>query len=341
MKRTQKLLIAIVSLAGILALIFDSQTALIGASEGIDLCIRTVIPSLFPFFILSIILTTVISNTRIPLLKPLCRLCKLPEGSESILLIGILGGYPIGAQCISNAYVSGQLSKENAQRMLGFCNNAGPAFLFGMVGPLFETKTAAILLWLIHIISAIATGFLLPKARSEAIVEVKPLPISLGRVMQKSIFAMANVCGWVIVFRVILGFMRRWFLWLLPSSLQVLLCGIFELSNGCIELYALDSCTLKFIYAVVFLGLGGLCVLMQTLSAVSQAGLDLGMYIPGKILQTAFSCILAVPTSNTLFSSEKAIPYSVIVLPLIIIGIAVIFLKNKENNSSIPALSDV
>ena len=36
---------------GMLVLILDSKTALAGAREGIDLCIRTVIPSLFPFFL--------------------------------------------------------------------------------------------------------------------------------------------------------------------------------------------------------------------------------------------------------------------------------------------------
>ena len=43
--------------AAMLALILDSKTALLGAQSGLDLCVRTVIPSLFPFFVISILLT--------------------------------------------------------------------------------------------------------------------------------------------------------------------------------------------------------------------------------------------------------------------------------------------
>ena len=41
-----------------LALILDGRTAIDGARQGIELCLRTVIPSLFPFFVLSILLTS-------------------------------------------------------------------------------------------------------------------------------------------------------------------------------------------------------------------------------------------------------------------------------------------
>ena len=45
----RKHLQAFVAGIGFLVLIFDSRLALEGARAGLDLCIRTVIPSLFPF----------------------------------------------------------------------------------------------------------------------------------------------------------------------------------------------------------------------------------------------------------------------------------------------------
>ena len=226
MKYSRKGYIIVVILTGILALLFDSRTALNGASEGIDLCIRTVIPSLFPFFLLSSLLTSVISGAKIPLLKPLGKLCKIPDGSESLLMIGLLGGYPIGAQCICNAYDAGQIRKSDAQRMLGFCNNAGPAFLFGMVGQFFDSKSAAASLWLIHIMSALMTAMVLPRSYGNVAILISEGSTSVGNAMQQSIRAMANVCGWVVVFRVILRFLDHWFLWLLPQEWQVFLFGL-------------------------------------------------------------------------------------------------------------------
>ena len=93
----------IVAAIGISLLILDSKTALAGAQSGVELCIRTVIPSLFPFFLFSILLTTSLMGRRIRILRPLCRLCRIPEGAESILIAGCLGGYPVGAQCVSQA----------------------------------------------------------------------------------------------------------------------------------------------------------------------------------------------------------------------------------------------
>ena len=60
---------------GMLLLIFDSKTALEGARAGIDLCIRTVIPSLFPFFVLSMVLTGALMGTSLLWLRPIGALC--------------------------------------------------------------------------------------------------------------------------------------------------------------------------------------------------------------------------------------------------------------------------
>ena len=69
--------------AGMLVFILDSKTALSGANEGVQLCIRTVIPSLFPFFVLSALMTGALMGTSLRGLRPLCRLMKMPVGAES------------------------------------------------------------------------------------------------------------------------------------------------------------------------------------------------------------------------------------------------------------------
>jgi len=75
-------LTGIAAALGIALLILDSKTALIGAQEGVTMCIQTVIPSLFPFFLFSILLTTSLMGRQIKLLTPICRLCRIPEGAE-------------------------------------------------------------------------------------------------------------------------------------------------------------------------------------------------------------------------------------------------------------------
>lgn len=295
MKRKQ-LLQGIGAFSGMLLLILDAKTALQGAQTGIDLCLRTVIPSLFPFFVLSTLLTYSFSGISSPILRPLGKICGIPEGAEPILLSGFLGGYPVGAQCIANAYRCGQLSRADAQRMLAFCNNVGPAFLFGMVASVFPHPSYAWLLWGIHIGSALLTAYVLPHSISEKMNGHIHSEIKLNQAIKLSLTAMANVCGWVILFRVIIGFLQRWILWIFPEETQSIIYGILELSNGCVSLPAISNVCLRFLVASGILAFGGLCVTMQTSSVT--AGLSLRWYYLGKVLQTVFSLSLAFAVSH-------------------------------------------
>ena len=130
----QNRLLTFGSAAGMLILILDSKTALSGASGGIDLCIRTLIPSLFPFFVLSVLLTGALSGQAGKYLRSIGTICKVPEGAESLIAVSILGGYPAGAQNVSVLFRRGQINASQAARLLAFCNNAGPAFIFSAVG---------------------------------------------------------------------------------------------------------------------------------------------------------------------------------------------------------------
>ena len=96
---------------GLLVLILDAKTGIQGASEGLELCIRSIIPSLLPFFVLSILLTSTLSGKKISVLLPLERLLRIPRGSGSIFIIGILGGYPVGAQSVAQSYKNGSIRK--------------------------------------------------------------------------------------------------------------------------------------------------------------------------------------------------------------------------------------
>lgn len=282
-----------------LLLILDTKTALSGASEGITMCLYTVIPSLFPFFFLSTLLCSTLVGDQIPALRPLGKLCGIPAGGESLLVLGLIGGYPVGAQSIYQAYRSGQLSESDARRMLGFCNNAGPSFIFGMAASLFTSPYAPWLIWLLHILSALLVGMLLPGKGTGSCAISPSAPVTVPQALEKSCRIMVNVCGWVISFRVILAFCQRWFLWLLPKELQVGFTGLMEMSNGCYSLSMLSSERVRFVMCVCILSLGGLCVAMQTASATKELGT--GMYFPGKMLQCVISFTLAAMVQGLLF----------------------------------------
>lgn len=303
MKNRRTLIRGIVAACAMLVMILDTKTAIAAAREGLVLCARTIIPSLFPFFVLGGVINSCLLGQNFRLMKPLGRLCKIPKGAESLLILGLLAGYPVGAQLITQAHLDGGLSKSTAKRMLGFCNNAGPAFLFGMLTPLFASAKTVWVLWGIHILSALITGWALP-IKEQTIPRICPTnSISFSESLQKSIKAIAGVCGWVILFRIVIGFCNRWFMWLFPPTVQVLVSGLLELANGCVMLNNLPSEGMRFLLAGIMLSFGGLCVSMQTMSVTE--GLGTGWYFPGKVLQTLSTALLCYLLQPVLFTGSE------------------------------------
>lgn len=276
---------------GMLVLILDSKTALLGVSEGIGICIRTVIPSLFPFFVLSILLTGAMGSGGFSLLKPLGRICGVPGGMEGLIPLGLLGGYPVGAQAAAQAYAEARISKEQAHRLLGFCSNCGPAFLFGIAGSLFSQPGKAWVLWGVHILSAILVGILLPEKKRVHCQASKGNPPDLPEAMNRAIGITASVCGWILLSRCLLSFLERWFLWAFSAEVQAIAAGILELANGCLALHHVENEATRFLLASGLLGFGGLCVGMQTVSVTGTLGT--GWYFPGKLLQMSLSLSLS------------------------------------------------
>ena len=116
-------------------------------------------------------------------------------------------------------------------------------------------------------------------------------PLSISAALTNTVRVMATVCGWVILFRVVISFLNRWMLWILPAPARIAVTGLLELSNGCCELTAISDTSLRFILCSGMLAFGGLCVAMQTASVTE--GLSLKTFFQGKLMQTCFSLLLA------------------------------------------------
>lgn len=312
-------------------LIIDGKTALNGAADGIALCLQSLIPSLFPFFILSTILTSTLAGQSIRFLQPVAKLCRIPPACASLIAVGFLGGYPVGAQNVAMMHRKGFLSPQQASRMIVFCNNAGPSFLFGILGSMFSDPRIPWILWIIHIVSALLVGIVLPGDDDEHISILTTRKVSLPGALESALKTMALVCGWVVISKMVLAFLRRWFLWLLPNWMQILISGMLELSNGCILLKNIPNEGLRFIMAAAFLALGGICVTLQTASVTE--GISMDLYFPGKLLQCCFS-IAACSLLQFLFPAAEQF-FSVMLFYISAAsGIIMTFFLRFQKNSS-------
>ena len=317
-----------------LLLMIDPSTALSGATDGITQVLQVIIPSLFPYFFITSYLNASLLGMSIPGIQILANRLHIPKGADSILLLGFIGGYPVGAQTITNTYKEGHLTKDCARILLGYCSNAGPAFIFGVTASMFPTSYAPWCLWFLQIISTIITAHFLPKPNGQDIIWNNVSRITAIIALQRSLRSMASVCGWIILFKILIAYISKP-MQALGGNALILLSGILELSNGCLSLVNIPTDSARFVLCSVFLSFGGLCVLMQTRSVAGALGL--GLYLPGKLMQVAICFILSLPLSFILFQ-EKAmsVPWMVVgstVSILVILCIKTIC-KNNCGNSS-------
>lgn len=112
-----------------ICLLIFSSSNLAAARSGLILWATSVIPSLFPFFVA----TELLSQTSMPYLlgkifngfmKPLFNI--RGEGSFAFIM-GIISGYPVGAKIACNFRQNNILSKEECERLLAFTNNSRSA----------------------------------------------------------------------------------------------------------------------------------------------------------------------------------------------------------------------
>ena len=325
----QKYLSATIWFFLLLVLILDGKTVISGAVDGIEICLFTVIPSLFPFFVITGMLTGSLGGAKIPGTSWISKACKIPQGSESIFLLGTVGGYPMGAKAISDTYRQGKISKNTAHRMLGFCSNCGPSFIFGICTSFFANVMCGWLLWGIQILSAILTGMILPGGNKAFDKQQNFKKTTIDQALKSSLQAIAKVCGWVILFRVFLTVQNRWVLRMLPKFLKTLIIGLQELSNGCIELNTVENVCARFVICSTMLTFGGLCVILQTKSVTEDLGL--GLYFPGKCIQTGISTLISLIVSRLYFGERiQCLPFLVIAAASITTGL---FLLKRKNSS--------
>ena len=272
MKKFRAALPALALAAAFAALLRFPQEVSASVTEGLRLSVSVLIPSLFPFFICvnltsALGLTGVLARVFAPVMR---RMFHVSGAGCTAVLCGAAGGYPSGAQCVAALYREGQLSRAEAEYLLLFCNNAGPAFLFGAVGTVLGIgMTGCLLLWGIHLLSALVIGLVnRPKEAPNAALPPVQRANASGAVVEavrSAGQAVLQITMFVAAFSVLARLLTMAAAHILPDGVCTVLTGMLELSGGIAALANLPiALRWKLALASFFLGFGGLCVWMQT-----------------------------------------------------------------------------
>lgn len=287
-------------LSALLALwLRDPAATSASAGTVLKRCAAVVVPSLFPFFVLTNLLVRQ-SYHRYPamaLRRWMGPVLGVPANVAGALVLGALGGYPVGAAALFRLYDQKQLSAREAGRALAFCNNGGPGYLLGVVGMgLMGSVKLGVLLWAVHISAALLTGVLLRQLPGGCNVPALPpaseesgsgFAASFVGAVQDAAMSCLYLCGFLTFFGVLLGTLSS----LLPLLASLIAAGALELSTGIAGLMARPmEPAAAMTWAAAFLGWGGLCIHCQVLSLRGDRPIPMGRYFLGKAMQ----CLLSV-----------------------------------------------
>lgn len=146
-----------------ICLVVFSSSNLTATKNGLTLWATCVVPSLFPFFVI----TNLLSHTKVvsvigKLLDKFMRpLFNVPGIGGFAFVMGLISGYPVGAKIVADFREKGLVTQDEGERLLAFTNNSGPLFILSSVGiALFgDTKTGLLLLGT-HILACITVGII-------------------------------------------------------------------------------------------------------------------------------------------------------------------------------------
>ncbi len=297
-----------------------------GTIEGINLFITAVMPGLFPFMLLTKLLTELGFVFKIT--KKCDKFSQKLFGTPGISLfaffMSIISGYPIGAKIISELYQKGLISVSDAKKMSIFCTTSGPIFIIGAVGSgLFGEYKIGVILYLSHILSSIIIGIIF-----NLFSKKQPNDTSLKHQMQIDIIKKENIFASCVIetinsifivgayitifyligeildtFKVMQAISEFLFLVTKPFKTTFLECqsftyGLLEVTRGC---KSLAHCGTKLSIALCcgIISFSGLSIIMQSMAFLKTAKIKMHSFIFAKLVHmivSIFICFLMLVT---------------------------------------------
>ena len=269
------------------AFLILGQKLALCVNNSLILCAKRLIPSLFPLMIASRLLLSSGAGGFIgKILKKPCRcLLGLSAGGSFAFIIGIVCGFPLGAVCANSLYEKRVISFDELSFLIVASSIPSFGFVVGVIGMgVFQNSRVGIILYLCAILSAIITGMIyrFTVFRGRVFYDSGFVITESGGIIGKfcdaislSVKNMLSVCGFIVFFSLVCEVFLSIYSFLgAPKILEIIICGIMELSRGAIATSNLSG-DLAFILCGTFIGWSGLCVLSQILSACRSARVNI------------------------------------------------------------------
>ncbi len=291
--------VSLMSVFCFLLILRNADAAIAYIGRGLALCVTTVIPTLFPFMVISELLVS--SGAGEAFGRIFARLMRwvfgLSGAGVSAVILGSMCGFPVGARTAVSLYDRNMISKSECEHLLTFTSNPSSAFLITAVGlSLFGERAVGVTLYAVVLGSGFLVGFLArfflrrrgePAEHPHFPTGFHPFGVKMFTdAVSGAAEGMLTVCAYVVFFSAIMGALGSLpVARVLPEAVYALLCGLLEMTGGISEASGLSSGEAALILAAGLAGWSGLSVHCQVISLCGGRGLSFRPYLVAKAAQ--------------------------------------------------------
>lgn len=268
--------------------------------EGLSLCAHTVVPSLFPFLVLTELLVMSGAGELLgtPLVRILGPISGLSRTGSTAFALGLVCGFPTGARCAILSYERGMIGQTECEHIIACASIPSSAFLIGAVGGVLWGDTRfGVHLYASAFLSAFFCSVLLhvlrKQRKQEAIEEFSYIPTRprfeapmLSAAIKNATLNTLLICAYVIFFATLAGaigvVLARFSA---GVGVRAALSLLLELAGGVRAASKAEPQWLAILLTGISVGWSGISVHCQMLSLCQGYKLSLRPYLAARSLQ--------------------------------------------------------
>ncbi|MBQ7638034.1 MAG: hypothetical protein IJS90_03940 [Clostridia bacterium] len=238
-----------------------------GAKEGMEICLGSIIPSLFPTLIISSFITEagIPPGIRKALFFPIKKMTSISENAAECFIFGLTAGYPVGVKTAFALYKQKRLD-INSARICALANiSPGIVFCTAIVGKnMFSSSAAGTTMLFSVMLSNLLLAVILGRKKGSnetATKEDRPFdfPVALTGSVSSAFRSTAMVCAWITAFSAFLRPLKK----LVRSPFLSVFAEVTSAAVFCASKKSLPLCAFS-------LGFGGLCLFFQLLPELTE-----------------------------------------------------------------------
>lgn len=335
MKHIKNIIISVFILGFAILTLIYSENVSYAIINSLERCLKIVIPSLFAFMVISSVIIR--SGLHRYFSKPFKfvsnHILHINENLFSVFLMSFTGGYPIGAKNLTELYDNSDISKKEAERMLGFCYMPSPSFVIGISSVLYSSKNAGVIIYFSILIStilfAIISGiFRKQKTEIKSTEKIKISSETIISSIESSAISLFKICIMIVFSSVIIVFIEIAITWFdIDKNISVMINSLIEITN----LTNIEQDMFGFLPIITALfSFGGISVIMQIKAITTNRFSFKNFFISRAVVAFLSSIISEISVKFISITASKEAIYigsrDNSIIPSIILIIMIIYL---------------